>query len=217
MAFETFTVSDRIRTHGSSVINHKVRMKLKLTMEEYCLLDLIHRLNLRGKDLNYDRIERYIGTDMETGKNTMLALHKKGLIYRLKDNSQIQINTIWSKIHNTVIEDDFETFWRKENGRSWTGSKKEAMMKYKQARESYTSDFILEKKRSYFLFLSQPEMSYRQVMNAARFLNPKFEHFNEPWEEYLRELQSKRVKTDATPEPSTMTEEKRRALFGEQS
>ena len=91
------------------------------------------------------------------------------------------------------------------------------MMKYKQARESYTSDFILEKKRSYFLFLSQPEMSYRQVMNAARFLNPKFEHFNEPWEEYLRELQSKRVKTDATPEPSTMTEEKRRALFGEQS
>lgn len=215
MSLENFRVVDRIRTHGSSVINHKVRMKLNLTMEEYCLLDLIHRLNLKGKEVNYDRIERYIGLNMEAGKSTLLSLHKKGFIARNGSSTQIIVNKIWSKIHETVMEDDFEVFWRKEKGISWTGSKKEALVKYKSTRESYTADFILEKKRAYFEFLSQPEMSFRQVMNAARFLNPKNEHFNEPWEDYLKDLQAKRVKSDDTPEPSTMTEDDRRRLFGE--
>lgn len=213
--FTDFQVEQRIRTHGSSVINHKVRMKLKLTMEEYCLLDLIHRLNLKDKEVNYDRIERYIGLNLEDGKRTLLSLHSKGFIARYKNTTKIVVNKIWSQVHETVVEDDFEVFWRKENGISWTGSKKEAMVKYKSARESYTADFILEKKRAYFLFLSQPEMSFRQVMNAARFLNPKNEHFNEPWEEYLADLVGKRAKTDVPAEPNEpLTEEKRKELFG---
>jgi hypothetical protein len=215
MPFSTFVVKEINRTHGSSVINHKIRIKLKLTMEEYCLLDLIHRLNIKDKPLNYDRIERYIGMDVEAAKVNLLSLFKKGLVERYKDTKKIIINPIWSKIHNTVLEDDFEVFWRKEKGISWTGSKSEAKVKYKSARESYTADFILEKKRAYFEFLSQPEMSYRTVMNAARFLNPKNEHFNESWEEYLSDLIKKRGKSDSVIEPGEpISEEKRKELFG---
>lgn len=202
-----------MNTNGITIINHRIRLKLGLTMEEYAMLDFIHnKCFLQNKDFTFERIERYTGLDKDQAAKVIYELNARGMIY--KKEGKIHVSNQWAEKHGQETDDAFEIFWQKEENKSWPGSKKVAKTLFMKLLDlGITTEFLIARKRAYFDYLRQPEASYRQTMMATVFLNEKTERYNEPWEDYTAELKGKRNGWPTEVTNSNITLEAKEHLF----
>ena len=209
--------------HGTSVIDHKLRVKMGLMMVEYVMLDFIHRVTIQKKAIDYGRIRRWTGlTDANEIRRIIGVLENKGLIIvedLIEDGkAKRRIKGVSRKFQNichTKEDDDFETFWSPAFEKKWTGSKQEAKKLFQVACSKFGASHVLNQKFNYFKFLSLPENAYRSVMMATVFLNMTKQRFNEPWDEYLATSIEKTnlLQTHEVVKPSTTTLEDHEKAF----
>ena len=201
---ELFKSVEKSNVHGSTIINHKVRVKLKLTIDQYTLLDLIHKLMVSNKEFTYGRIQRWIGMkktdqkpdykgvdphpDWDYIKECMKVLKAKGLYEHkmVKGEKQFIVTKRYQTIIQSETDDDFEFFWQKREPISWKGSKEEGRRLYHLAAAKFGTSYLNNQKEDYFEFLITE--NFRSVMNVTTFLNIDKQRFNEPWKEYTKDL-----------------------------
>ncbi len=183
--------------HGNTIIDHRIRHKLKLNFDEYVVIDLIHKLMITNKSFNYERLRNYIGIDLLKDPDKinynyfsgiMKSLKEKKLYDKKKDKNgiiQFVVTKKYQIIHRIELDDNYELFWEKSDTHSWTGSKKAGKALYKRIIAKYGHVYINKQKENYFTFLSLKGNEWRHIMSITTFLNFEKERYNEAWGEYI--------------------------------
>jgi hypothetical protein len=190
---ELFKSVERNPIHGSTVINHRIRIKLKLSCDEYVLIDLIHKLMITNKVLSKERIRNWTGFTMEEVKPLFKSLKEKGLYGKVRnkeDKLQYVVTKRYQLAHKIEIDDDFEYFWQKSSNKTWTGSKKAGKMLYVKLVSKYGSEYLNAQKDAYFEYLSHTKNDWRHVMNVTTFLSIEKDRFNEAWSQYTKDIKA---------------------------
>lgn len=213
-------VSEKVnRVRGISVIDHRIRTKIEITVGEYCILELYWRRMLQNKQTTWDDIYTHTGIIRDqAGPMIKRLLDKELLKPVLMDGSKRYVpSEKFLDLTEKLEEADFETFWRMSNGRKWPGSKKDARKKFAIAAKEYGAQHLIKCKRDYFEYLSLPENDYRNTMQASVFLNISTERFNENWREQYNDIIAERKKKSIPDnkiiKTSTMTKKEKDELF----
>ena len=113
ISLEFFKSSELNNVYGSTVIEHKIRVKLKLTPEEYVVLDYIHKRQIANKD--FDKGLR--GNTGYKSKEEILpilkSLKEKGLYEFRVDNDGVKKRYVTKKYQiacKIETDDSFEEF-----------------------------------------------------------------------------------------------------------
>lgn len=162
---------------GRSLILHRQRIQLGLSMEEYALMAFIETRKAKNLPVSYDKIEKYLGIDPIHAKELLIMLKQKELI---RNEKGIVITDKWFSVFE-ISEKEFEDFWNINSKPCWPGSRKESLKMYIKARKLFDKDFLLQQRNAYFKFLQEPENEYRSKMSCSTFLNPENEKFNQNW------------------------------------
>jgi hypothetical protein len=171
--------------HSTSYIQHKVRVALGITNDEYILASLIQKLDEQDKDYTYDRIYNHIGMDEETVNACANNLALKKLIRTDDEKKRIIVTAVWLDAHQSQNDENFEKFYDQAYGKTWPGSKPLARETYDITVAKVGYEYLLEQKLAYFKFLSLPDNAFRGTMQAVEFLSPKAERYAEDWKGYI--------------------------------
>lgn len=197
---------------GTTIIDHKIRFNLGLTLAEYCMMSLIVDLKIKKKPVDYDRIEIYLGFSKEQAMKILKSLLEKEFIQ--KHETGITVTVKWTS--SFLIDDsEFEEFLlNKDTGKMfWTGSRKDIREKYILARRHYSHEHLMKQKYWYQKLLEHPEMKFRNVMGGSVWLNLKTERFNEDWKEQYQDLVAKSSVTEKKPKESGITSEDKQKMY----
>ncbi len=213
-------VSQKInRVYGISVIDHRIRTRIEVSVGEYCILELYWRRMLQNRQTTWDDIYTHTGINREQAGPMIKRLFDKGHLEAVVMNKEKRYvpSEKFLDLTEKLEESDFETFWRMGNGRKWPGSKKEARKKFALAAKEHGAHHLIKCKKDYFEYLSLPENDYRNTMQASVFLNLSTERFNENWREQYEDIIKDRKKQSGPEQKvvktSTMTKEQKDELF----
>lgn len=161
------------KPNGSSIIDHGIRYKLKLSVEEYILCDLIYQFNKRYKvgvliNKKYFSIIGFMPDDVI---RIGTQLRSRGLIITDVKKKRPATTKLW----NDNFDDDaqFEEMWDVHP----KGNKAEARENFIKARGMVPYNLLIEKLMDYLI--SQPNLDYRYQLST--WLDPKKKH----WEDVL--------------------------------
>jgi len=179
---------------GTSTIDHTKRYRLKLTCNEYVLLDHLMYLKNEKKSLDYARITTMIGFTYEQVQKAFESMVKKEII---TDTFQPTIATC-IEFEAEVKSDRFEEFWfddvEKKKG-TWPGSRPQAEKLFNRLLKEHSVEHLLERKAAYLRYLAweKKERGFdRQRMMATVFLNNSTKRFEEDWDGYINKEEEKK-------------------------
>ena len=166
---------------GTSIINHKIRVKLGLTLNEYCVLDFLYSRMIAKKPVlsiakESDALWKDLGVRPFNIVDNVLCLGEKDLIEENK-KGEIIPTQLWI--------DEFEKGWEKEFTTLWDtyghiGNESEAKARYKLVRKITTLDHLLKRHQVYQKHLD--ERDWKQKMQLTVWLNPKKMKWDDDYE-----------------------------------
>lgn len=188
--------------HGTTALDHKLRIRMKMSCDEYVMADAIHKMMIKGKEATNGRIHRWTGFSFnevngeKEAIKLLVILVKKGWIVQDK-KKDILVTKKYQAYMDMELDDDYEFFWLKREDRMWTGSKPEGKKLFEKLSVNVGSKYLIQQKEDYFKFLLFQVNRDRPIMNVTTFLNQEKERFKEPWDEYLKNSMKKAgVETD---------------------
>lgn len=149
--------------HGRTIIDHRIRCKLGLTVEEYIVLDFIYCQLKPGEEAAEESWKR-IGMKVEDVNSILKELNAKS----------IGAVTAWNQ--EFAVDDDFEYFWNTIFKKH--GNRADAKAKYEASRKIVDKD-ILHARAQKYVDTRQDFPNYTKA--AEVWLNPKKRH----WEDLL--------------------------------
>ena len=169
---------------GHTTINHKIRITLNLTCDEYCLIDLIEKCKSKKIKFTYEESYKRLGYEKEVVNAIMNQLQGRKLLKW--EEKEFRVTKLWIEQFE-ISQEEFDAFWEpmKFQGRTirWTGSKFDAQKKYIKARREYEGSYLYFQKQNYFrLLFEKPE---RPIMAASVFLNMETKRFIEEFHTQL--------------------------------
>ena len=185
-----------ITPYGANRVDHLIRTRLGLNVQEYCIFHLIYERKMKNKDTHFMDIELHTGftpeeinTCIEKMQNISLLAYKYDKFYL---NKKMVDNALKERLNE--YEQEFELFWKETvvvNGKekkinAWPGPKEDALNKFKIARKKYSFDFIMNQRKDYFKYLKT--QSWRQKMQATKFLNVKTGQIAEDFKSQIPEI-----------------------------
>ena len=176
---------------GSSTINHQVRTKLCLSMEEYVILDYIERCHRDSKPVEYVYIYSNTGIEHDVVKILFEVLWGNGWIETSSTVSKFKPTKKWYDGFSST-KNEFEEFWQSldfstSEGKkkiSWSGAKADALDKFAKARKVESFEYLMAQKLAYFKMIASSD--YRQVMGCSVFLNVTTKRYSEDWEKQTK-------------------------------
>ncbi len=174
-------------------INNRIRLQLKLTMEDYVLYDTIAALREAGKPLSKDILYQHTGIPQELIKGKI----EKGLITKMLVEKTVGAKKIictsdvWNEKFNTMKDFDSDEslspgLWQIFLKR---GNKQAAIVMFKKAIKVVPIELLKEKATQYIESKDGEEMKH--IMHLSTWLNPMYKH----WEDEIQvgKLESKKV------------------------
>ena len=162
----------RHRVTGSTVINHNVRLNLKLSLEEYTLLDFIHNWNKLNNNpitfANYYSQTGFIYTEIDT---LFKLLKEKGLLVWDAPKKRVDVSDEWKDIFNT--DRLFTSVWKMHPH----GAKQIAKERLPKVLRKISLEDLQKKLKQYLAFCKE---NNRFAKDLSTWLNPKNEHWNDP-------------------------------------
>lgn len=150
---------------GTSVIIHKVRVELGLTMREYVILDFIHTWHSTKKSkITFGDIWKGTGVRIRMVENLYQRLKAKDLLFMDVDG-KVKTTKNWNDKFNPDLL--FEELWPMIK----TGNKQVAKTQFKKCLKVDTFENIKNGLQNYIDFLKQVEWMAPQHLST--FLNPK--------------------------------------------
>lgn len=159
--------------HGFSVINHKIRISLNLTMTEYAVALYLEDNLKNPKILDPDKVWRDLGL-RNINKVIQLLINDKVL----KSADPIVFSEIWTAQFNKTEQFDrlWEIFLRKGN------KEKSKILFSKVIREVEVSELL--KAATAYMKTKDPDPIYRKyIMGLEVWLNPKNKHWEDVHEQ----------------------------------
>jgi hypothetical protein len=164
-----------IQVRGKSLIDHKKRKKLDLSLPEYVFLDAIEQLIIRKNSFNsklmFEDFYRICGIDRKEYIELGKSLKSKGMLIPVKE----YVYKIYDKWY-TESDDllgEFEVIWELLQK---VGNKKKSLEMYIRARKAgFDYQHLLERSKLYMKFIKE---SNQYIMHVSTFFNPDNEEFN---------------------------------------
>ena len=179
---------NHIKIHGISEIIHSIRVKLKLSMEEYVFILFIEQHLFDKKTLTFTDVYLSTGIEKDAAKSLIMILRGKNFL--VQEHGRITgVTNLW-KNEFKISKTEFEK-WFKDGELKWTGSKKKGQELYKKARKKHSFNEMFEYRDNYFklLKITKERKSFnRQIMSVERFLGPTNELYLSNWIEQIDEI-----------------------------
>ncbi len=148
-------------------IDHKIRIKLLLTMEEYCVLDFLCD---RKELTKYSDYENNLGINKGQVGVILASLKKKQMIQQ-RASGEIVVCDLWKNQFKKI--DFIDILWNIH----MAGSKQKARQRLPAVLKKIGLD-ELKKKLEQYVKACNDSGSYAKNLDA--YLNPKSEHWNDP-------------------------------------
>lgn len=150
----------------TSTINHKIRTKLNLTIDEYVCLDYLSQ----NKLARLSDFKRDLGLDSDFLFSISQSLKAKKMVVRKDD--KLEISELWTNEFK-ANDSDFKVLWKiHAKGNLQTAKERFAKVMLKN-----NLDDIKEKLINYLKACSESDTFPK---NLDTWLNPKKEHWNNP-------------------------------------
>lgn len=184
-----------MKPKGTSIIDHSIRFKLKLTCDEYILCDLIYQFNKRYKvgKIDYKKYLSTIGFIPDEVVRIGKDLRSKGFITDDLKKNRITTTILWD--NNFDDDAQFEELWTLHP----KGNKAEARENFMKSIRMVGYNLLTEKLQDYLEF--QQTFQYR--LKLSNWLDPKLKH----WEDELDHKDKAQKEVDLTDDdsiPSTL-------------
>jgi len=175
----------KIVVKGKTVIDHKLRIRLNIGCNAYVILDYFKTL----RKLDYLEIEKATGFPPEAVDKLIESLYNQQLLTYNKTRTSLKAS---SKFYNQdLIQRQFNDFWnlklisKKQKTSAWPDTMERARKAFREAVELEGFDYIMERRNLYIRYLELPELEYRNIMSAARFLSTAYKEYNSNFESFL--------------------------------
>ena len=160
---------------GSTVIDHRKRVKLGLTLQQYVFLDIIEQLILKHGKFNalsmQDDFYRLSGIDPIGFKSIGKVMMEKNFIVKVDKNIYVPFKAWGLSLGD--YKKEFEVLWELYGK---VGNRKTGEQMYIKARKAkFEYNFLLERVKVYLKFLKE---SGQLQLHASSFFNPTNEQFN---------------------------------------
>lgn len=157
---------------GISTIDHRVRHKLKMSMEEYVIIDFIIQSKIEGIPVTAESVNKYIGLTIAEFNAAVIHLEKYGYL----------LSTITYEPSAIVLkafdyDAAFEDLWKimKTNA----GNKKEGRKMWNRAVKYASINVLLKCAHNYAASKVGSDKKY--WMHVSSFLNPEYAK----WKDYM--------------------------------
>ena len=159
---------NHIGVTGATAIDHRVRHKLKITCDEYVVLDFLFQCRFDKMPPNKVNRDKEIGFDVKTFMSCIASLTEKRII-DANQEPNIEVKSLFD------YDEHFEKIWiiLKTNN----GNKKAGMKMWKKAVKVASVNTLLQCARNYADFKDGAEPQY--WMHVSSFLNPEYSKFND--------------------------------------
>jgi hypothetical protein len=162
---------------GKTTINHRVATELKISLDQYCLLELIEKCEARREHFTMDLCYKRLGFQSGKVLKELTDLRILGFVEKRANNTP-KVTLLWRNAFE-LNPNEFEIFWNKDGKCCWPGSsKKDAFSKYTAARKLYSAEYLLSQRNNYLNYLL---VTNRYIMGCSVFLGLEKENFNIDW------------------------------------
>lgn len=170
---------------GRTVIDHQHRIRLNIGCNGYAILDHFRK----NPEIDYQKIYEKTGFKENVAKNIILDMKNKGFLSENSAGTKMKVSTkFYSK---NKIKEQFDQFWdlssisTMKKTSVWPDTKVTSKRMFEAAVEEEGFYYIMERRNLYIKFLELEENSYRRIMSAARFLNPKEKEYAAEFEKMI--------------------------------
>lgn len=156
---------------GHTIVDHNIRVSLKLTIDEYVMADIIYRYNQTHKigGVTYRRYYSECGFQPLEVQVIMHQLKQKGILVWDGKRQRTTTSLIWNKFFDS--DELFEQLW-KINSR---GNKQEARDNFNKSKLLVPFNVLLEKLQEYVDSKNDPQF----IMKLSNWLDPKKKHWED--------------------------------------
>ena len=162
--------------HGSTVINHKIRVKLDLTCSEYVVLEYLYERNTVGKKTTVygemNDLWKALGMRSDSFAEHVVDLIDLGYI---EESNGIIVTEKWIKEFQDP-HGGFGEFW-KVYGK--VGNKENARKMFLKAIKEVTFDHLIIRHAEYVKHLKNTP--WKGKMHCSTWLNPSFKRFDDDY------------------------------------
>jgi hypothetical protein len=191
-AVDELVTKDMIDVYGTTTINHKIRVRLGLTMAEYVVMDFLDYALTKRKPITYEYSQRRTGLAREQFIQILASLRDKGFTQSVAEEGKLPTiipTRLWLDAF-MIPKEWFESFWMVGENAYWPGSRKKAQQLFEKLCKTYSPEYLLKCKENYVTFMAHPANDWRKVMGAPVFLNPETERFKEDWSGQLKKIKA---------------------------
>lgn len=164
----------RMEIKGTTTINHRIRVQLKLSMEEYVMMDFIYNWNLNNTETpklkHYFLATGYIAEDIQFLFKVMRE--KKLLIAHGKINKHCDVCPAWYAIFSTSV-DQVNELWKILQ----KGNKPTVIQRLPKVLKQVSFD---ELKAKLIAYVKDCEVNGAFMKGLDVWLNPEKQHWNDP-------------------------------------
>jgi len=164
---------NRYIVFGTSLINHKIRLELEISNDEYVFLDFLKYMQDQSiNKITWGDLWRKIGLDHRDLPPIWRSLKEKGLVYR-HESGIVTTSQKWDDMFSAKI--NFDELWSIYP----KGNKQQAREMYKRAIRIQEHTALVEAYKKYVDWCEATD-TFRK--NTSSWLNPKFRY----WEDDLK-------------------------------
>jgi len=188
---------DANKITGTSLINHKMRVKLNLTIAEYAVMVYSENVEINKKLISSETVWSALGVSFELFIKIREMLVEKGFL----EKGTKKILPKWKDAFGNT-EEYFELFWAAiviaDSRYTWPGSKADAKKKFLVALKDKGFDYLMRQKKYYFTVIHESTFD-RAVMGCPVFLSPVTKRYEEDWFSQTNEGKNALKKTMLKP------------------
>ena len=164
--------------HGSTIINHKIRVKLDVTAMEYVILEYVYERMKKGKKTSVfgevDDLWENIGIRPEEFSDYVTDLMDLNL---LEANNGVVVTDLWINEFVSINDEKFEEFWTTYGK---VGNKENARKMFFKALKESTYDHLLIRHAEYVKHLKN--VTWKGKMHCSTWLNPISKRYEDDYE-----------------------------------
>lgn len=160
---------------GRTVVDHRLRNKLQLSFEAYCLMDYFHNQSNKKSefDVDFDSYE-YMGINEDQLVMYLDVLSEKGFIRHIEKTTWM-LGDAWLNEFKDV-ESLFEQLWAIFP----KGNKATALRRYRQASKLVSHQVLMERRQAYVDYKQSIKASFTYFSGLDVWLNVADRHWEDP-------------------------------------
>lgn len=163
---------------GSTLINHRIRIKLNLSFVQYCIMNYLDRISNKNDKVKIIwNFHEYMGIDEQQAQSEVVSLINTGFL-KQEPGETIANCTIGKPWRDEFKKptDSFDELWKILP----KGSKAKALTKYMEVVQTVSHERLIERRTAYTNWKKSTNTEFQYMMGLDVWLNPKDKNWENP-------------------------------------